>query len=363
MNKKINWIVLFASFGFALGPSDRATAQTASKAHELKLAPENVTWGPITGNTKPVLRVASGDTIVVETFGDSVVNYLRFAGIPDSEIPASLRDLQDYGEAHGFAGSPTTGPIYIEGAEPGDTLAIHFLKFDFLHPYGWTQIAPGSGTLPKEFPFFKVKILHYNTEAGTVEFSPGITLKLAPFWGTVSVAPPLSPRGIQAMSPGPFGENMDDKELVAGSTLYLPVQVPRALLSFTDSHALQGDGEITISASETSLRGTVQVFVRKGKRILWPRAETPTHYMTMGVDPDLNEATRMAVREMLDFLTTEKGMSREDAYMLCSLAVDLHVTEFVDTPKGVRAMVPKSIFEKTTAANSNNVATEIPGNR
>ena len=140
---------------------------------------------------------------------------------------------------------------------------------------------------------------------------------------------------------------MDDKDLGAGSTLYLPVQVPGALLSFTDSHALQGDGEITISASETSLRGTIQVFVRKGKSILWPRAETATHYMTMGVDPDLNEATRMAVREMVDFLATEKGMSREDAYMLCSLAVDLHVTEFVDNPKGVRAMVPKSIFARS----------------
>ena len=134
--------------------------------------------------------------------------------------------------------------------------------------------------------------------------------------------------------------------------MYLPVQVPGALLSFSDSHALQGDGEITISASETSLRGTVQVFVRKGKHILWPRAETPTHYMTMGVDPDLNEATRLAVREMVDFLTKEKGMTREDAYMLCTLAVNLHITEFVDNPKGVRAKVSKSIFEKSSIISS-----------
>jgi acetamidase/formamidase len=143
---------------------------------------------------------------------------------------------------------------------------------------------------------------------------------------------------------------MDDKDLGAGSTLYLPVQVPGALLSFGDSHALQGDGEITISASETSLRGTVQVTLQKGKRILWPRAETPTDYMTMGINPDLNEATRLAVRDMLDFLTKEKGMSREDAYMLCTLAVNLHITEFVDNPKGVRAKVSKSIFEKAGSA-------------
>jgi acetamidase/formamidase len=144
---------------------------------------------------------------------------------------------------------------------------------------------------------------------------------------------------------------MDDKDLGAGSTLYLSVQVPGTLLSISDSHALQGDGEITISALERSLRGTVQVFVRKGKTLLWTRAKTPTHYMTMGLDPDLNEATRMAVREMLDFLTNEKGMSREDACSLCTLAVDLHVTEFVDTPKGVRAMAPKSVFKKTTAVS------------
>src|SRR6202790_1771207 len=267
MKRKISWFALFILMGTLLVSASRVSAQTAGKSYELKLTPANVTWGPITGNTKPVLRVASGDTITVETFGDSVVNYLRFAGIPDSEIPASLRDLQAYGDAHGFSGSPTTGPIYIEGAEPGDTLAIHFIKFEFIHPYGWTQITPGRGTLPDEFPFFKVKILHYNLAAGTVEFAPGITLKLAPFWGVTQVAPPLAPRAVQETSPGPLGGNMDDKDLGAGSTLYLPVQVPVALLSFSDSHALQGDGEITISASETSLRGTVQVTLQKGRRI------------------------------------------------------------------------------------------------
>jgi acetamidase/formamidase len=361
--KELKWIILPALIGLVLGSAARGAAQTAAHSHELKLTPANVTWGPITGNTKPVLRVASGDTIAVETFGDSVVNYLRFGGIPDSEIPASLRDLQAYGEAHGFSGSPTTGPIYVEGAEPGDTLAIHFQKFEFLHPYGWTQITPGRGTLPDEFPFFKVKILHYNVAKGTVEFAPGVTLKLAPFWGVTQVAPPLAPRAVQETSPGPLGGNMDDKDLGAGSTLYLPVQVPGALLSFADSHALQGDGEITISASETSLRGTVQVSVLKGKRILWPRAETPTEYMTMGVNPDLNEATRLAVRDMLDFLTTEKGMSREDAYMLCTLAVNLHITEFVDNPKGVRAKVSKSIFKDTSPAISSSAATAIPTRR
>jgi acetamidase/formamidase len=341
----VNWVALVALFGAALGTAGRAAAQAT--AHELKLTPENVTYGGINGNTEPVLRVASGDTVAVETEGYRVLDYLKFGGVPDSEIPDSLKEVEAYGAAHGLS-NPTTGPIYVEGAEPGDILEVHFLKFDFLQPYGWTQISAGSGTLQKEFPIFKVKILHYDVPAGTVEFTPGIVLKLAPFWGTVTVAPPLRPGGGgQVMSPGPTGGNMDDRDLGAGSTLYLPVQVPGALLSFTDSHALQGDGEISISASETSLRGTIQVFVRKRKTILWPRAETPTTYMTMGLDPDLNEASRQAVREMVDFLTTEKGMTREDAYMLCSLAVDLRVTEFVDNPKGVRAIVSKSIFAKS----------------
>jgi acetamidase/formamidase len=348
MNKGMHFksILLFAMFAALLGSAGRATAQTA--VHELKLTPENVTYGTIDGHTKPVIRVASGDTIAVETGGSGVLQGLRFAGVPDSELPTALKEVGDYGTAHGMTNSPTTGPIYVEGAEPGDILEVHFLKFEFINDYGWTQIAPGSGTLQKEFPEYRIKVLHYNTAAGTAEFIPGIELKLAPFWGTVSVSGPLtpSPRSQVGMSPGPYGGNMDDRDLGAGSTLYLPVQVPGALLSMTDSHAVQGDGEISISASETSLRGTVQVFVRKGKRIMWPRAETPTTYMTMGVDPDLNEATRQAVREMVDFLTTEKGMTREDAYMLCSLAVDLRVTEFVDNPKGVRAIVPKSIFDK-----------------
>jgi acetamidase/formamidase len=126
--------------------------------------------------------------------------------------------------------------------------------------------------------------------------------------------------------------------------LYLPVHVPGALISMGDGHGLQGDGEVTITALETSLRGTVQIFVRKGKQIRWPRAETPTHFITTGLHTDLDEAARIATREMIDFLVSEKGMSRDDAYILCSLAVDLRVTQIVDETKGIHAMLPKSIF-------------------
>ena len=160
----------------------------------------------------------------------------------------------------------------------------------------------------------------------------------------MGVAPPETVRRQSSAPPGPHTGNIDNKELVAGSTLYVPVHVKGALLSVGDGHALQGDGEVTVTALETSLRGNIQIFVRKGKRLHWPRAETPTHFITMGLHPDLNEAARMAVREMIDYLVTEKGMTRDDAYILTSLGVDLHVTQTVDETKGVHAMLPKSIL-------------------
>ena len=183
-----------------------------------------------------------------------------------------------------------------------------------------------------------------NANAGTAEFSPSITLKLAPFWGSIGVAPPSVIHRLSSGPPGAHGGNLDNKELVAGSILYLPVHVPGALISMGDGHALQGDGEVTITALETSLRGTVQIFVRKGKPIRWPRAETLTHFISMGLHTDLDEAARMATREMIDFLVSEKGLSREEAYILCSLAVDLRVTQVVDDTKGVHGMLPKAIF-------------------
>jgi len=152
MNKHVRWIVPVALFG-----AGRAMAQDT--VHELKLTPDNVTYGPIDGHTKPVIRVASGDTIAVETGGSGVLQGLRFAGVPDSELPAALKEVGDYGTAHGTTNSPTTGPIYVEGAEPGDILEVHFLKFEFINDYGWTQIAPGSGTLQKEFPEYRIKVL------------------------------------------------------------------------------------------------------------------------------------------------------------------------------------------------------------
>ncbi len=336
----MNRLLPFSLSGVLVVGAVSAWAET----HELKLTPANVHWGYYDARLKPVLRIASGDTVRVETMVAGGLERVRMAGVLETEIPDSLKRVEDSVTDRGPGAHPLTGPIYVEGAQTGDVVELKILGFEFLHPFGVTGFRPGSGALPDDFPYARFKLIRIKPGAGTVEFRPGVTLKLAPFWGSIGVAPPPLIHRLSSGPPGAHAGNLDNKELVAGSTLYLPVHVPGALISIGDGHGLQGDGEVTVTALETSLRGTVQILVRKGKQIRWPRAETPTHFITMGLHPDLNEAARMATREMIDFLVSEKGMSRDEAYMLCSLAVDLRVTQLVDDTKGIHAMLPKSIL-------------------
>jgi acetamidase/formamidase len=320
------------------------TGAQTGRTHELRLLPGNVHWGYYDASVTPVLRIASGDTVRVETMVARGLQRLRAAGVREDEIPDALKVVERVVTDRGPGAHPLTGPISIEGAEPGDVLEVKILGFEYLHPYGVSGFIPGSGTLPDDFPYARFRLVRFNVREGTAAFSPGVTLKLAPFFGSIGVAlNPLLGR-VSSGPPGPHAGNLDNKELVAGSTLYLPVHVPGALLSMGDGHGMQGDGEVTLTALETSLRGTVQVSVHKGRRLNWPRAETPSHYIAMGLHTDLDEAAKLATREMVDFLVTAKHMNRDEAYILCSLAVDLHVTQLVDGTKGVHAMVAKSIF-------------------
>jgi len=335
---------LFISVAWVLAAG--LAGSQSSRTHELKLLPGNVHWGYYDATVKPVLRVASGDTIRVETMVARGLQRLRAAGVAEDEIPDALKVVERTVTERGPGAHPLTGPVWIEGAEHGDVLEVKILAFEFLHPYGITGFLPNNGTLPDDFPYARFKLVRFDVRAGTAQFVPGVTLKLAPFFGSIGVAPnPLVGR-ISSGPPGHHTGNLDNKELVAGSTLYLPVHAPGALLSVGDGHAMQGDGEVTLTALETSLRGTIQVTVRKGKRLNWPRAETPAHYIAMGLHTDLDEAARLATREMVEFLVTEKGMNRDEAYILCSLAADLHVTQLVDGTKGVHAMIAKSIFAR-----------------
>lgn len=321
-------------------------AAQSPQPRDLRLLPQNVHWGYYDATLKPVLRVMSGDTIRVETMVAGGLARLRAAGVPEGEIPEALKAVEAGVSERGPGAHPLTGPIWVDGAEPGDVLEVRMLGFEFLHPYGVTGFVPGSGTLPDDFPYSRFKLIRFDVGAGTAAFAPGVTLRLAPFFGSIGVAPSPLVRRVSSGPPGPHTGNLDNKELVAGSTLYVPVQAPGALLSLGDAHAMQGDGEVTITALETSVRGTVQIVLHKNMRLNWPRAETPTHYIVMGLNVDLDDAARLATREMIEFLVREKGMSRDEAYILTSIAADLRVTQLVDGTKGIHAMIAKSIFSK-----------------
>jgi acetamidase/formamidase len=337
-------VLLMTAVG-AGGLAAVALAQGTGRTHDLPLAPQHVHWGYYDARLKPVLRMASGDRVRVETMVARGLERMKMAGATDAEIPASLHAVEKAITERGPGAHPMTGPIYVENAEPGDSLDVHVLSIDFLHPFGVAAFSPGGGVLPGDFPYAQLRLLRWQPGAESIEFRPGVRLRLAPFFGSIGVAPPVLSGRISSGPPGWHAGNLDNKDLVAGSTVFLPVHVPGALLSIGDGHAMQGDGEVTGTALETSLRGTIEVRLRKGQRLNWPRAETPTHYVAMGLDPDLDEAARLATREMVDFLVAEKGLTRDDAYILCSLAADLRVTQAVDGTKGVHALIAKSVFK------------------
>ena len=312
--------------------------------HDLPLNPAHIHWGYYDARLAPALRVASGDRVRVETMVAGGLQRLRLAGATEAEIPESMKVIERQVTERGPGAHPMSGPIYVEGAEPGDTLEVRILAIEFLHNFGVNAFSPGGGVLPDDYPYAHLKLIRWPPGATTVEFAPGITLPIAPFFGSIGVAPPALAGRISSRPPGWHCGNLDNKVLVAGSTLFLTVHVPGGLLSVGDGHAMQGDGEVTGTALETSLRGTIELRVQKGRRTKWPRAETPTHYIAMGLHEDLNEAARLATREMVEFLVSERGLSRDDAYMLCSLAGDLHVTQAVDATKGVHLTIAKSVF-------------------
>jgi acetamidase/formamidase len=243
------------------------------------------------------------------------------------------------------------GPISVEGAEPGDTLQIELLE---LRPadWGWTALIPGFGLLADEFPEPALKV--WRLADGWAEFAPGVRVPLAPFCGEIGLAP-AAMGAHSTIPPYRHGGNMDTKHLTAGATLYLPVEVPGALYSMGDGHAAQGDGEVCGTAIETPMRASVRLTVRKDLRIdepqfltagpLAPRTNVGQFYATDGIAPDLMEAARKAIRAMIGYLQRTHGLSREQAYMLCSVVVDLKISEIVDAPNWiVSAYLPLSVF-------------------
>lgn len=322
------------------------TAQ-APRTHRLEVTPSTVAYGYYWAEATPALKIASGDIIDVDTLLTNTPQGLERAGLAPDKVQASLRRIvtEVTGDRRGPGGHILTGPVYVEGAQPGDVLEVKILSIDLPIDYGYNGC---SGFLPENCePGTPVKIVPLDRQAMTAEFFPGIVVPLKPFFGSMGVAPPAAVGRVSSNPPSRFAGNMDNRELVAGSTLYIPVFAPGALFAVGDGHAAQGDGEVSQTAIETSLRGRLQLTVRKGEALNWPRAETPTDYISMGADPDLTVATRIAIQEMVDFVSRTRKLTKHEAYQLVSVAGHVAVTQLVDKPTmGVHVRLPKGIFLK-----------------
>jgi acetamidase/formamidase len=315
------------------------------KTHRLEATPATVAYGYYWSEAPPVLRIDSGDIIDVDTLLTNTPMGLAKAGVPDDKIQASLKAIvsEVTGERRGPGGHILTGPVYVEGAEPGDVLEVKILSIELPLDYGYNGC---SGYLPENCETgVPSKIIPLDRKKMTAEFLPGIVIPLKPFYGSAGVAPDPAMGRLSSNPPGRHAGNLDNRELVAGSTLYIPVFARGALFEIGDGHVAQGDGEVDQTAIETSLRGRLQLTVRKDMKLKWPRAETATDYISMATDPDLIIATKAAIQEMIDFLIAEKKLTRHQAYQLVSIAGNVAITQLVDKPNvGVHVKLPKSIF-------------------
>ncbi|HXA19206.1 MAG TPA: acetamidase/formamidase family protein [Thermoanaerobaculia bacterium] len=322
------------------------TAQThPPTTHRLLATPDTVAYGYYWSEAKPALRIASGDIIDVDTLLTNTPAGLAKAGVADAQIQQSLKTIvaEVTGDRKGPGGHILTGPVYVEGAEPGDVLEVRILSIDFAIDYGYNGC---SGIVPENCDRSAgLKILPIDKKTMTSQYAPGIVIPLKPFYGSMGVAPAPELGRVSSNPPGRHAGNMDNRELVAGTTLFIPVFAPGALFEVGDGHAAQGDGEVDQTAIETSLRGRLQLTVRKDMKLTWPRAETPAEYISMATDPDLMVATKSAIQEMVDFLAATRSLTKHQAYQLVSMAGHVVVTQLVDKPNmGVHVKMPKSIF-------------------
>jgi len=312
--------------------------------HRLDASPATVRWGVFDAAIPPLITVASGDTVVLECV----------SGGPEAMPPAAsgLRPHPALAAIHAqvprHAGHILTGPVAIQGAEPGDMLEVRIDAIDLGCDWGHCGFRPLMGTLPEDFPERTLFHIPVDTARRVAKLPWGTELPLAPFFGVMGVAPPPGWGAISTKEPRAHGGNLDNKELVAGTTLFLPVWAEGGLFSAGDGHGVQGDGEVCINALEICLTGTFTFTLHKRQGatpvLAYPRAETPTHFISMGMHEDLDVAMKTALREMIAFITQRSNLSREEAYAFCSLAVDFHVTQTVNGEKGVHGMLRKGLL-------------------
>jgi acetamidase/formamidase len=351
LTKVAPWVLALTASAFAMA--------APSYDHYVHLTPENSVIGNFPAQKAPILTVKSGDTVRIDTGGGNrwqdkdPLQWMKENNI--TLTPAQLQAVKEtdrvvketlhYGGI--TSGHLLVGPIAVKDAMPGDALEIRIISVTPRIPYGTVSTRPGRGGIPDDVkePFAQTVRLDLKRNVGV--FEPGIEVPLGPFMGVMGVLPPDA-EGPNRRSgpPGSFGGNLDCKELVAGTSLFLPVYHPGGLFFTGDAHAGQGDGEVTVTAIETANTLIAQFILHKGMKLTAPRAENATHYMAFGLDPDLNKAMQMAIRETNAWLGELHGLDFSHAFTLSSIGVDFHVTQVVDDTKGIHSMIPKKLFVK-----------------
>jgi acetamidase/formamidase len=308
-----------------------------SHTHYLNPTPQTVHWGHFNASIPAVLQVESGDEVVIDTFSGGM------SEVADPSLFRPEHRLIVDTVPQIMGPHILTGPVHVKGAEPGDTLEVRILDIELTTDWGWNIIRPLKGALPEDFPNLSRRVIPIDRQTNVARLPWGVDVPLRPFFGIIGVAPPPAYGLVSSVEPREYGGNIDNKEFIPGTSLFLPVFVPGANLSVGDGHAVQGDGEVCLTALETCLKGRFQVIVHK-QSLNFPRAITPTHYISMGMDVDLDDAAKQALRNMIKWLTEIKPWTAEEAYVFCSLACDLHVTQLVDGNKGIHAMVSRNVI-------------------
>lgn len=307
--------------------------------HHLPASVETCHWGYFDAALPPVLEVASGARVSIDTVsgGADVLP-------PDGfHVPPELLDIHARADRM-VPGHILTGPVHVAGARPGHVLQVDIEDVRLRQDWGYNFHRPLAGTLPDDFPEACYRNIPLDREAMTGRMPWGLDLPLSPFFGVMGTAPPPGWGRQTSLVPRAFGGNLDCKELVAGTRLFLPVFVEGGGFSCGDGHGVQGDGEVNVTAIETALSGTFRLTVREDLTLAAPRAQTPTHLITIGLDPDLDQAVVKALRDMIALMGEVGGLSRDDAYMLCSLAADLRVTQTVNGSKGIHCMIARDVL-------------------
>ena len=358
-------ITILAGLASSIGIS-KANSQFQGEVtteHLVESTVDNVIWGKLfTPDSEPILQVKSGDVVTIETIshegilpdqGDTV-EFFTEAGIDEADILSDQLAVKEQIERTAPGPHVITGPIYVQGAEPGDVLEIRTVGIDYRVPYGVISNRHAKGALPEEYPVdnadIYTKVIPIDTENNVGTFRPAnerpnIDLPLKPFMGIMGVAPADPEQAENSVPPGNYGGNVDIKHLTAGSSLYLPVQVSGALFYTGDPHCAQGNGEVALTAIECSLTPTFELIVHKNKQLETPMGETPEAWIAVGLDRDLDEAMKKAVRESLRIVEDEYGLTKQDALLFGSAAIDYEVSQVVDIVKGIHGVIPKDILQ------------------